>query len=162
MSHLFQRLFIVAITALILSGCLFEKYLEISDAQFGTFSGNEAKLSNFRATSRISFEVDKTYGWIVRLKTNKRKVTLIEEFSLPVAPASWGPEDPYSKRKISNFGRTATTTKTVYVINGVISHSWKIAPGDPSGEHRMLIKIDDKKPVKFKFVIVDKKIKSKH
>lgn len=157
MNSLYQRLFIASITVLFLAGCAFGKPLEISEAQFGTFSSDGIRLSNFRATSRISFEVGKTYGWIARLKTSKRKVTFVEEFTLPVAPASWGAEDPLAKRTISNSGRTATTTKKVTVVNGVISHSWKIADGDPNGEHRILVKIEDQQPVEFKFEIVDKK-----
>jgi len=155
MSTLYKRIFTATITALFLVGCVFEMPLEIRDAQFGTFSDDGTRLSNFRATPRIALEVGNTYGWIAHLKTSKRKVTFVEEFTLPVAPASWGLEDPQAKRTVSNSGRTATTTKTVNVMNGVIFHSWKIAPGDPSGEHRMTVKIEDQKPLEFKFVVID-------
>ncbi len=156
MPNLSRRLSTIILILLLVSGCFLKPYVTISDAKFGTFSGTEIWKSNFHETSQFSFEINRNYGWVAHIKTNKKTISFAEELTLPTAPDSWGPAEPQSTRKISNQGKTATITRTVKPSGGMIFNSWKIVSGDPKGKHKIRIRIENEEPIEFNFIITNK------
>jgi hypothetical protein len=55
---------------------------------------------------------------------------------------------------ISKDGKTATSTRTVTPVNGVIENFWTIAAGDPLGKHQIEVYIDERLIGTFAFEIV--------
>ena len=78
----------------------------------------------------------------MNIQTDKQKVLVREELTLPAEPRTWGDPEPDLKRKTSADGKTATTEIWLEPRDGVIFHSWTVTQGDPPGSWVLRVWVD--------------------
>jgi hypothetical protein len=101
----------------------------------------------FIPTSQVPLVEKQGYGWAMVLNTDKQVVKWREEFTLPSAPEIWGADDV----KLSEDRRTSTVERETPVIGGTIQNFWAVAPGDPEGEYRISVVLENGEAVMFTF-----------
>lgn len=120
--------------------------LHIVRAEFGLFNA-----SGFVPSSRVPLIEGQTYGWRIVVKTNKSKVRWREEFTLPVAPATWGDAEAKGLNTVSDNKRVSVMECEQTPVDGVMVNSWAVAAGDPVGHHVMRVLIDNRYEHIFQF-----------
>jgi hypothetical protein len=104
------------------------------------------------STTLIPMLAGACYNWWLRLSKSKGDVEVVEVFTLPSAPASWGSVNDTTT--ISEDMLTATSTMSLTPDeNGWIGHGWCVAEGDPTGDHRIVVKAGDRVLGEFPFQI---------
>ena len=128
--------------------------IQILQAEFGVFDNSLLSAApRFRAAATVPRVVDQAYGWRLVLKTTRRQVQVQEELTLPAEPGTWGDPDPQVQRKTSADGRTATTRLLLQPVDGVISQSWSVAPGDPQGVYVLRVRVENLPERVFRFEV---------
>jgi hypothetical protein len=123
---------------------------EIVSAEFGLFGAAESGDESFSPSASVPLRDGQAYGWVIVLKTDKPRIKWREEFTLPVAPVRWGGEGE-GRLTVSRDRRTAVTKQTDEPQDGIISHRWTVAPGDPEGHHVMRVLVDGRLERVFEF-----------
>ncbi|MDP3010760.1 MAG: hypothetical protein Q8N30_17045 [Methylococcales bacterium] len=120
--------------------------LHIVRAEFGLFNA-----SGFVPSNRVPLVEGQTYGWRIVVKTNKAKVRWREEFTLPVAPVTWGDAEVKGMSSVSENRRVSVMEREETPVDGVMVNSWAVAAGDPVGHHVMRVLIDNRYEYIFQF-----------
>lgn len=120
--------------------------LHVVRAEFGLFNA-----SGFVPSNRVPLVEGQTYGWRIVVKTNKTKVRWREEFTLPVAPATWGDAETNGLNSVSSDKRVSVMEREESPVDGVMVNSWAVAAGDPVGHHSMRVLIDNRYEHIFQF-----------
>lgn len=104
------------------------------------------------STTLIPLLAGACYTWWLKLAKTKGDVEISEEFTLPSAPESWGSVN--ETMVISDDMRTATSSMTLTPDeNGWIGHAWCVAEGDPTGDHKIVVKSGDRMLGEFPFQV---------
>ena len=127
--------------------------VQVGRVSFGVFEQNAQGQHGFRVTSTVPMVAEQSYGWVAEVRTKKDCVKVREELTLPHEPKTWGDPEPGLKQRVSSDGRTATTEVCMKQMHGVISQSWAVAPGDPSGTYVVKVWIEDEAPRIFRFEV---------
>lgn len=114
--------------------------VRVLKAEFGLFSNTGGPV--FVPSKTVPLKPGQSFGWILLVDTEKTAVSLREEFTLPLQPATWGDPPPTGIRVISDDGRTAISVQESAPDKGVLFNVWEIAPGDPAGRHTIRVFID--------------------
>ncbi len=114
---------------------------EIVNSAFGLFQVDANSQASFHATSVVPLIEKQSYGWVMRVKTDKATVHYREEFTLPAAPKTWGTESSPDIR-VRGDQLTSVTERDVEPKNGVILNVWNVAAGDPSGHYVIKVTVD--------------------
>jgi hypothetical protein len=77
------------------------------------------------------------YGWRVKFTPVEDDVQLEEKLILPSAPATWA-EDMNST--VAADRRSARTPITANAYGGNAANTWCVAPGDPRGSYRFVVR----------------------
>jgi hypothetical protein len=127
--------------------------LSKAKAEFGVELVDLHGKADFFPTTNVPFKVGNMYGWRIQLPNYHGTVTWREVFHLPKAPETWATEhsDNFS---ISPDGTTAVSNRTQTTANGEIENFWQIAPGDPKGNHKIEVYIDQRLIATFNFEII--------
>ena len=129
--------------------------VQVERAAFGVISdlgSPEATLKPMRVVMRDGQPV----GWVIALQTQKPDVRWREEFSLPVAPKTWGLKSDSTDVRppmISADRRSVTTERRSVPAGGTIHHWWKLDNTDPTGPHTMRVYVEDVLVATFEFEI---------
>ena len=96
----------------------------------------------FKETQRVPLIAGQTYGWILKVKTDK-SVHWKEEFTLPSKPKVWGDKLATSnvnvKEKIEQPIKSNIFGDEYF---GYICNLWSVAEGDPLGTYKFKIYIE--------------------
>jgi hypothetical protein len=128
--------------------------IAVSEAQFGIVEVNPINFNvSFQPTDKVPLKQGTAYGWRIQLKDYQGSVTWREVFRLPKAAQTWvGPQS--GEFTVSADKTQATTSREVYTQDGVISNTWTVIPGDPTGKHIMEVYIDDRRVASIEFNVV--------
>ena len=136
---------------------IINQQIVVNKSEFGVKIVNPEGKVNFFPTTTIPLKEGDAYGWRITLDNYqgniKGKVKWREVLTLPQAPETWTTENN-KNFSISKDGKTATSTRTVTPVNGVIENFWIISPGDPLGKHQIEVYIDENLIGTFAFEIV--------
>jgi|GEM_PF-1472487 hypothetical protein len=126
----------------------------INKAEFGVSIVNLAGKHDIFPTTNIPFKVGNSYGWRIKLNKNYHGlVTWREVFHLPKPPEAWA-TDHSENFVISKDGATATSQHTEKAPeDGIIENFWQITPGDPTGEHKIEVYVNQNLVATFNFQI---------
>ncbi|MBD2388689.1 hypothetical protein [Cylindrospermum sp. FACHB-282] len=129
------------------------KQITVSKAEFGVKIVDSQGKVNFFPRTRVQLQEGDAYGWRIQLQNYRGEVKWREVLRLPKPPETWGTQDS-EDFSISSDGTTAVSKRTQTAVNGVIENFWTIAPGDPVGQHKIEVYIDDRLIKTFEFEIV--------
>jgi hypothetical protein len=102
--------------------------------------------ARFVETTIVPNVVGQSFGWIATLPPHADPIPWSEEFTAPKAPAVWNGATHVSP------DRKAAITRGVIAANEMeFSHFWTIVPGDPSGVHKLVVKVYDGTIAEFSF-----------
>jgi len=126
----------------------------INKAEFGVSIVNLAGKNDIFPATNIPFKVGNSYGWRIKLNKNYHGlVTWREVFHLPKPPEAWA-TDHSENFVISKDGTTATSQHTEKAPeDGIIENFWQITPGDPTGEHKIEVYVNQNLVATFNFQI---------
>jgi hypothetical protein len=91
------------------------------------------------------------YEWRLKLAKTKGAVDITEVFTLPSAPGSWGSVN--DSTTISDDMLTATSAMSLTPEDGWVWHAWCVAEGDPTGDHKIVVKSGDEVLGEFPFQV---------
>lgn len=127
--------------------------IEVSRAVFGLFQLDDKGNIVLTPTTQIPLIEGETYGWRIQLASYQGEVTWREVFQLPGRPQEWsGPID--GDFAIDPNGTEGITTYTEFTEDGWIENSWTVVSGDPAGQHRIEVYIDEQMIAAFEFEVV--------
>lgn len=122
--------------------------------------------NTFLSTSVIELKANQSFGWRLRLRTEKPDVKLRVVLTLPAPPKIWAHLGEIIEKDVSSDGlmkispdRRTATEETEYPVgdDGWINSSWSFADGDPTGDHVVRIYVKDKLLRIFRFKVVPAK-----
>lgn len=115
--------------------------LEVLEVEVGAIEVDAAQGTvTFVPRDRVEMKPGQGYGWRMRVRTRRSKITWQEELLLPSAPKTWGIS---SHVRLSSDRRRAVTTMTAEPDReGYVSNAWFFAEGDPRGVYRVELEID--------------------
>jgi len=125
----------------------------VTKTEFGVRIVNSEGKVNFFPTTTVPLKEGDAYGWKITLDNYQGKVKWREVLSLPKPPETWITQD-HKNFSISKDGKTAISTRTETPVNGVIENFWSISPGDPVGEYKIEVYIDERLIGNFAFEVV--------
>ncbi|HYD13330.1 MAG TPA: hypothetical protein VEC11_10830 [Allosphingosinicella sp.] len=102
----------------------------------GIFYAQENGRPEISETNVIPLRTGQCYGWALRVEPEQRSVTIREVFELP-APGNWNVGNQMSA--VARNARTAVTEFEAPLGEGLITHGWCVAEGDPAGPHRIRV-----------------------
>lgn len=120
-------------------------------AEFGLFNPLETGEELFVVSRKVPLKENQSFGWVIILGTKKPIIRWREEMTLPAAPVTWGSVEPQDGRIITNDRRTSIIEREVMPYQGLISHSWVVAPGDPKGHYIIRIIVENRLQEVFEF-----------
>ena len=129
------------------------KPITASQAEFGVLRVDSQGQSKFTPTTRVLLYQSGKYGWRIKLKNYKGKVTWREIMRLPKPPETWATDDSQSLT-LSADGIEAITTRTQFTSDGVIENFWTMVPGDPGGKYQIQVYIDNRLIGAFDFDVI--------
>ena len=132
---------------------IINQQIVVNKTEFGVKIVNPEGKVNFFPTTTVPLKEGDAYGWKITLDNYQGNVKWREVLTLPQAPETWTTQDNRNF-SISADGKTATSTRTVTPVNGVIENFWIISPGDPLGKHQIEVYIDERLIGTFAFEIV--------
>jgi hypothetical protein len=94
------------------------------------------------------------YTWRLEVAPEDRDLSVREEFELPGSPPTWG-EEPTGFTAVNRDRSTAVTEFMDSLGDGMISHGWCVAQGDPSGAHRIRVFAGDRLLHEFRFTVFE-------
>ncbi len=126
-----------------------EPAVQIEQAAFGVFNQTADGRFDFKPTNTVPLTPNLEFGWIIGITTTKPTVRWREEFTLPAAPATWGPVS--GKHELSADRKFSILEREVTPQRGFVFNGWTISPGDPKGRHVIKVTVEDAPPVVFEF-----------
>lgn len=120
-------------------------------AEFGLFNPLATGEDLFVVSRKVPLKENQSFGWVIILGTKKPNIKWREELTLPVAPSTWGSKEAFGGHTISDDGRTSIIEREVMPYQGVISHSWAVAPGDPKGRYVIRVIVENRLEEVFEF-----------
>ena len=132
---------------------IINQQIVVNKTEFGVKIVNPKGKVNFFPTTTVPLKEGDAYGWKITLDNYQGNVKWREVLTLPQPPETWTTQDNRNF-SISADGKTATSTRTVTPVNGVIENFWTIAAGDPLGKHQIEVYIDENLIGTFAFEIV--------
>ena len=106
-------------------------------------------------TTTVPYRPDAScYTWLLNVAPEEREISVREVFQLPASAQTWG-DDPTSVTAVNRNRSTAVTEFTDSLADGVISHGWCVAQGDPSGPHRIRVFAGDQLLHEFRFTVIE-------
>jgi hypothetical protein len=125
------------------------------DARFGILVVAQDGSQRFVETRQVPNVVGQSYGWVARVEPRSESVSWSEELTLPTAPRVWGAAQGSPGVAVSDDRGTALTRGTLPAGGTELFHFWGVAPGDPSGTYRIVVKLSDGVVAEFEFEVVD-------
>jgi hypothetical protein len=127
-----------------------EEPLVVRDAVFYALDNRGGGEPEVRPTTTIPLRVGQCYGWMVLVEPQPRTLTIREVFELPDA-GNWNTGDQTSA--VTRNNRTAVTQFEAPLNDGVITHGWCVAAGDPAGRHRIRVYHGERLLREFRFTV---------
>ena len=93
------------------------------------------------------------YSWVLLVEPENRTLSVRELFELPDSAETWN-SDPSAVTVVNRDRSGAVTEFEESLGDGVITHSWCVAEGDPVGPHRIRVFVGDRLLHDFRFSVV--------
>lgn len=112
--------------------------VQIGAASFGLFDARTPGELSFEASKVVPRREGQRYGWVIEVKTAKRRVSVREEYLLPPkATAAPAPDTLLmdTRRQVSQ--------RELALYDGKIYGEWSVGPGEPPGHRHLQVFVDN-------------------
>ncbi len=123
-------------------------------ARFGVLTSAGDGAPAFVETTQVPNVPGQAYGWIAQIDANAKPVSWSEELTLPSAAHRWDGTQGRADVAVSSTGTAAITRGTISPGETEFHHFWAVAPGDPSGKYRVVVRVSDGVVAEFAFDVV--------
>ena len=113
--------------------------LSILESRFYVVTIPEAKKPLFTEARTVSLKDKQSYGWALRIKTDRKKLKYTEVLVAPAPLTHWGIAKNTS---ISKDRKTATSNREWIADTKWLGNFWGVSPSDPPGNYEFRISID--------------------
>ena len=94
------------------------------------------------------------YSWAIQLDTERVAIPIKEIFILPDKPKVWSYEKgDEGDQTLHNDNKISIKEKEIKVENGIISQTWCVAEGDPTGNYKIDVYIKGVLAESFSFMV---------
>lgn len=129
-----------------------EAPIDIVSAEFGVFDVSNPKEMVFEPTRVVPHRQGQRYGWAIEVKTNKRSLSVSEEYLLPnPARAQPSPDKSGVVVEIPQQRRSQVSQRQLVPVEGMIYGEWVIGPNEPAGHRHLQVVIEDQVAVRFEY-----------
>ena len=120
--------------------------VQIGAASFGLFDASTPGELNFEASGVVPRREGQRYGWVIEVRTAKRRVSVREEYLLPpkagTAPAP---------NTLLMETRRQVSQRELAPYEGKIYGEWSVGQGEPPGQRHLQVFVDNELAGDFKF-----------
>lgn len=122
--------------------------VQIGAAYFGLFDASTPGELNFESNSVVPLRVGQRYGWVIEVKTAKRRVSVREEYLL--APKS---SEAAAPNTIMMDTRRQVSQRELALVDGKIYGEWSVGPGEPPGKRHLQVFVDNELAGDFRYEV---------
>lgn len=133
---------------------------EVIQAEFGIFIPYKAGAEDglmFEPTRVVPHKIGTRYGWMIRLITGKRRVSVREEYLLPATVPAQNPppaaKDGEHARTLAFERRNTVSQRQLAPRNGLIFGEWEIGPGEPPGRRHLQVIVEGELAADFEYEV---------
>lgn len=151
------RLAVMALSVVLVAACgdRRQENATVRDGiEFGTWTADERGQLHFERTLEVPYVAEQAFGWRLKDAVPEAPVHWVERLELPRPPESWEGVLESGNVEISEDGRTATTFGTSMPGDEFVGNVWFVSPGDPMGDCRITVELQDGRKASFRFRIV--------
>lgn len=112
--------------------------VQIGAAAFGLFDASTPGELSFEASKVVPLRVGQRYGWVIEVKTAKRRVSVREEYLLPPKTA-----EAVKPNTIMMDTRRQVSQRELAVIDGKIYGEWSVGQGEPAGHRHLQVFVNN-------------------
>ncbi len=143
----------LAFTALLLAAGLVAAAppaVEILGAEFGVFEEVAPRELSFEPTRVVPHKEGQRYGWVIEVRTNKRHLSVREEYLLPSRTADEGRKGDTIVIPLDR--RAQVSERQLAPVDGKIYGEWAVGAGEPPGQRRLEVIVEGQ-PVSFEYEV---------
>jgi hypothetical protein len=151
------RVAVMTLAAALVAACgdTREESATVQDGiEFGTWTADDRGEMRFESTLEVPYVAEQAFGWRLQEAMPGEPVHWVERLELPRPPDTWEGVLESANVEISEDGRTATTFGTSMPGDEFVGNAWYVSPGDPMGDCRITIELEDGRKATFRFSIV--------
>ncbi len=125
--------------------------VEIVHAEFGIFKPTNSQEMVFEPAQLVPHKPGTRYGWVIELRTDKRSLSVSEEYLLPASVS----ERPAAENSIviAFERRNAVSQRQLVPRNGLIFGEWEIGPGEPPGRRSLQVLVEGEVAANFDYEV---------
>lgn len=144
------RTFVFACLALA-AGCVgAAPPVEIVGAEFGVFEEVAPRELAFEPTRVVPHKEGQRYGWVIEVRTTKRRLSVREEYLLPSRTTDAGRKGDTMVIPLDR--RAQVSERQLAPVDGKIYGEWAVGPGEPPGSRRLEVIVEGQ-PVNFEYEV---------
>ena len=129
----------------------------VTDTQFLVADGSGPPVASTQVPYRPNTSC---YWWVITVAPASRELAIREVFELPGSAPIWGGDpttgvpDDGSVTAVNRDRSIGVTEFVDSLDDGMITHGWCVAEGDPTGPHRIRVFVGDALLHEFRFEVV--------
>lgn len=116
--------------------------VDIVGAEFGIFDASDPREIVFQPTNVVPHREGQRYVWVIGVRTNKRSLSVREEYLLPTAATQAGAALGPAGGTIPLPRRTQVSQRQLVPVDGTIIGEWTIGAGEPAGQRHLQVIVE--------------------
>ncbi len=124
---------------------------EVVSADFGVFEETKGSEIVFQPTQIVPLAVGQRYGWMIELRTQKRSLSVREEYVLPQRKAAEPDSQAGRNLHVPDLRRSQVSQRQLVPVDGQIVGEWSVGPGEPPGKRKLQVMIEGELSATFEF-----------
>ena len=153
----FISLLLLCLTSPTLAAPAADGPVDVVSAQFGLFDASTPGELSFEATNLVPRITGQRYGWIIELKTAKRRVSVREEYVFALPDKTAKPNTTEEKDEFLDSFRQApqrrnqVSERQLAPVEGQIYGEWFVGQNEPPGHRRLQVYVEGKLAATFEY-----------
>ena len=126
--------------------------VEVISAEFGTFDASDSRELAFEPTRVVPHRAGQRYGWVIELRTNRRSLSVREEYLLPNPVKKPKSDNPIvADLELPLYRHNQVSQRQLVPVDGKIFGEWEVGPEEPAGHRHLQVVIEDQVAASFEY-----------